>query len=277
MDERELRTAMDDAVAVAPPPMMEGPVLVAGRQALKRRRALRASTASAAVVAITAVGVAVLASGQGHNGFAPVGAKPSAVPDTVASSPTARPDATATSGPHHDRAAALAAALSDLAPDGFGTPDDLKGTGDFANRPLKSHKAMSAGAVNGTELWQYAAGTPLTKGAAVGELVATVHSPGSATTGEGCGLKPTAWDSSLAHCTEVNVSGKTVAVASVTYPAVDGLPPAQWAGYRHADGTVVFVMQSTGMARSGRPALAAMPMTDQQLAALAVDPRLSPR
>jgi hypothetical protein len=282
MDERELRSAMDNAVAVAPPPMTEGPVLVAGRQALKRRRALQASTASAAAVAIMAVGVTLLAPGQGHNEFAPVGAKPSAAPgstakDTPAPPSSTRTNATETAGPHYDRAVALATALSDLAPAGFGTPGDLKGTGDFADRPLKSHKAMSAGTVNGTEVWNYAAGTPLTKGEAVGELVATVYSPGSETTGAGCGLKPTAWDSSLAQCTEVNVGGKKVAVASVTHPATDGLPPTQWAGYRHADGTVVFVMQSQGMARSGRPVLAVMPMKEQQLAALAVDPRLAPR
>jgi hypothetical protein len=282
MDERELRSAMDNAVAVAPPPMTEGPVLMAGRQALKRRRALQASTASAAAVAIMAVGVTVLGPGQGHNDFAPVGAKPSAAPgstakDTPAPPSSTRTNATETAGPHYDRAVALAAALSDLAPAGFGTPDDLKGTGDFADRPLKSHKAMSAGAVNGTEVWHYAAGTPLTKGEGVGELVATVYSPGWETTGKGCGLRPTAWDATRASCIEVDVDGKKVAVADVVYPPQDGLTSAQWAGYRHSDGTVVFVMQSAGVARSGRPHLGTMPMTGPELAAAAVDPRLQLR
>lgn len=261
MDVRELRAAMDHAVAVAPPPMSDEPVRAAGRQALKRRRAMRASAGSAAVVAIIAAGVTVLAPSPRDGTSMPVGGQPPVVKEI----------------PHDDRAAALAAALNDLAPAGYETPDDLKGAGDFAERTLKSHKAMPVGTVNGTEVWNYAAGTPLTKGAGVGELVATVYSPGWTTTGKGCGLNPTAWDATRAHCTEVNVDGRQVAVADVTYPPEDGLAPAQWAGYRHADGTVVFVMQTAGVARSGRPALDTMPMTGQQLAAVAVDPRLKPQ
>jgi hypothetical protein len=275
MDERELRAAMDHAVAVAPPPMRDEPVLAAGRQALKRRRAMRASTGSAAVVAIMAFGVAVLAPSQGHDGGVPVGGP--AVLDTLASSPSGRTNATATAGPHYDRGVALATALRDLAPAGYETPDDLKGVGDYANRTLKSHTAMSVGAVNGTEVWNYAAGIPLTKGESVGELVATVYSPGWETTGEGCGLNPAPWEAALAHCTEVNVDGKKVAVADITRSTEHGLPPVQWAGHRHADGTVVFVMQTTEVARSGRPALDAMPMTGRQLATVAVDPRLKPQ
>ncbi|CAM3355722.1 hypothetical protein KIPE111705_04500 [Kibdelosporangium persicum] len=278
MDERELRAAMDRAVSVAPPPMRDEPVLTAGRQALKRHRAIRASAGSAAVVAIVAVGVAVLAPPQGRDGGVPVGgAQLPTVQDKPASSPTGRTNATATAGPHYDRGVALAATLDDLAPAGYGTPDDLKGVDDYADRTLKSHTAMSAGVVNGTEVWNYAAGTPLTKGEGVGELLATVYSRGWETTGEGCALSPVAWDAALAHCTEVTVDGKKVAVADITYPAGDRLPPAQWAGYRHADGTVVFVMQSAKVARSGRPALDVMPMTGRQLAAVAVDPRLKPQ
>jgi hypothetical protein len=266
MDERELRTAMDHAVAVAPPPMREESVLTAGRLALKRRRALRASTWSAAMVAIVAVGVTVLVPSQGHDGDAPVAGQLTPAPDT----------ATATAGSPQDRSAALAAALDALAPAGYGTPGDLKGVDDYAGRTLKNHKGMQAGVVNGTEVWRYAAGTPLTKGDGVGELVAAVYTPGWAT-GEGCGLTSAAWDTTRAQCTEVVVDGKKVAVADVTHPPEDGLSPEQWAGYRHADGTVVFVMQTAKVARSGRPALAAMPMTGQQLAALAVNPRLEIR
>ena len=273
MDERELRTAMDNAVAVQPPPMRQESVLMAGRKALKQRRARQAMTGSAAVVATIALGVTLLAPSPNHDGAAPVAAQPSAVLETSkSSSPAPRTNATETAGPHYDRSVALAAALDDLAPDGYGTPGDLKGSADYAGRTLKSHKAMSAGTVNGTEVWNYAAGTPLTKGEGVGELVATVYSPGWETTGEGCALSPVAWDASRAHCTEMSVDGKKVAVADVA--AEHGLPAAQWAGYRHADGTVVFVMQTAGVARSGRPALDAMPMTGQQLAAVAVNPRL---
>ena len=277
MNERELRAAMDHAVAVAPPPMSDAPVLTAGRQAFKRRRAARAMATSAAAVAVIAVGVGVLTPSQGQVSELPVGAKPSStVQKTPTSSAVGQAGATATAGPQHDRGAALLAALRDLAPAGYETPADLKGAADYAERTLQSHKAMSVGTVNGTEVWNYAAGTPLTKGAGVGELLATVYSPGWEATGEGCALTPTAWDSTRAQCTEVNVGGKKVAVADVTYPAVDGLAPAQWAGLRHADGTVVFVMQTAKVARSGRPGLDAMPLPAQQLAALAADPRLKP-
>lgn len=277
MDVRELRAAMDHAVAEAPPPMREGPVLTAGRRALTRRRTLRASGASAAAVAIIAAGVTVLVPSQGHNGEIPVGAPPSATKDTATPGPGARADATSTSGPEYDRAVALAAALDALAPAGYGRPDDLKGAADYADRTLKSHQAMSTGIVDGTEVWRYAAGTPLTKGEGVGELVASVYSPGRETTGEGCGMRPVEWDAGRASCVEVDVNGKKVAVADVVYPPADGLPSAQWAGYRHPDGTVVFVMQSAGIARSGRPELAGIPMTGAQLAAAAVDPRLKIR
>ncbi|WP_433790483.1 hypothetical protein [Actinoplanes sp. CA-252034] len=49
-----------------------------------------------------------------------------------------------------------------------------------------------------------------------------------------------------------------------------------WAGYRHSDGTVVYVMQSKSPsyadpATNGLAPLAALPLTDAELAALATD------
>ena len=259
MDERELRAAMQQAVAVAPPPMSDAPVLATARHALTRRRAVLASAGSAAVVALVAVGVAVLAPSQSDGGGVRVGGGPPA-PLT-----------------HDQQAAALAATLDELAPAGYGTPDDMTGVDDFADRTLKNHKAMAAGKVGGTEVWNYAASTPLVKGDGVGELLATVFTSGAESTGEGCALTPVAWDATTAACEEVAVRGQKVAVADVTPTAGDGLPPAQWAGFRHEDGTVVFVMQSAEVPRSGGPALTAMPMTSAQLADLATDPRLKPR
>lgn len=270
MDQRELRVAMDHAVAVTLPPMREEPVLAAGRQALKRRRATRASIGSAAVVAVVAVGMAVLAPSPGHDSGTLVGDQPSAVQNPP---PKGR---TATSGVHYDRGVALAAALDAVAPAGYAKPDDLRGVGDYAGRTLKNHEAFSLGVVDGSEVWSYSAGTPLTKDGGVGEMIATVFTPGRRTTGDGCGLTPVPWDAAQAQCTEVNVGGKKVAVADATYPPVDGLAPAQWAGYRDADGTLVFVMQTARVARAGHPGLSAMPMTGQQLAAVAADPRLRP-
>lgn len=270
MDQHELRSAMDHAVAVTLPPMREAPVLAAGRKALKRRRATRASIGSAAAVALIAAGVAALAPAQGHDGGTPVGGRPAVTQNPP---PSGR---TATSGMQHDRGVALAAALDDLAPAGYATPDDLRGAGDYTGRTLKNNEAFSLGVVDGIEVWSYSAGTPLTKDGGVGELIATVFSPGRKTTGDGCGLAPAPWDAARARCTEVIVDGKKVAIADVTYAPEDGLAPAQWAGHRHADGSLVFVMQTARVARSGQPGLSAMPMTGQQLAALAVDPRLTP-
>lgn len=280
MDEQDLRAEMRQAVALAPPPMSDEPVLSAARHAFKRRRAVLASTGSAAVVAVVAVGVAVLAPSQGSDGGVRVGGQPATAqaPSNTkeTSPPTGQTDTTATAGPQYDRGEVLAAALDELAPAGYETPADLKGVDDYADRPLKTHKAMRVGSVDGVEVWNYAAGTPLTRGDGVGELVATVYSSGGESTGEGCALTPTAWDTTIADCTEVTVAGKKVAVADVTYPAKDGLPPAQWAGYRHPDGTVVFVMQTAEVPRSGRPALGAMPMTGEQLATMAINPSLKP-
>ncbi|MFI7673019.1 hypothetical protein [Actinophytocola sp. NPDC049390] len=252
MDERELRAVMDRAVAVAPPPMSDEPVLTAARHTLKWRRAVFASVGSAAVVAVVAAGVAVLAPTRQDDGGVRVGAPPALS--------------------HEDKAAALAAALDDVAPAGYGTPGDLKGVDDYADRTLKNHEAVPVDGV-----WNYGAATPLTKGDGVGELLATVYPPAWGATGAGCALTPTAWDATAADCTEVTVDGREVAVADVTYPDEDGLPPAQWAGYRHADGTVVFVMQTAQVPRSGRPGLDAMPMTGRELAEVAVDPRLRPQ
>jgi hypothetical protein len=288
MDERDLHAAMQQAVSTAPPPMSDEPVLAAAEHAFKRRRAVWASTASAAVVATVAVGVVVFAPAQSNDGGVQVGNPKPGVQEnaettgdtssegTKPSSPSGQANATATAGPHYDRAVALAAALDDLAPPGYETPDNLKGVGDYADRPLKTHTAMRVGTVNGTEVWNYAAGIPLTKDQGLGELLATVYSRGGESTGEGCALTPKAWDTNEADCTEVTVDGKKVAVADVSYPARDGLPPVQWAGYRHADGTVVFVMQTAEVPRSGRPALGALPVNGQQLASMAVDPRLKP-
>jgi hypothetical protein len=276
MDERELRTAMNQAVAVAPPPMSDEPVLAAGRRALTRRRAVWASTGSAAVVALMAVGVVVLAPSQndGDGGEVRVGTQSPSQKTVQSSVPTV---VTVTAGPEYDRGVALAAALDELAPAGYGTPDDLTGVGDFADRPLKTHKVMSLGTVGGAEVLNYAAGTPLSLGDRLGELVVTAYSPNGESAGEGCALTPVAWDSEAATCVDVVVGGKKVAVADVVYPPEYGIQPGQWAGYRHPDGTVVFVEQLAKMPRSGRPALPGMPMTAEQLAAMAADPRLKPQ
>jgi hypothetical protein len=241
MNEQELRSALRQAMPVQPPPMSDELVLAAARRDVRRRRAVWASVGSAAAVVLVAAGVVVLApAGAGDDGVR-VGDQPS----STAPSPVP--------GWDDERAAALAAALDDLAPAGYETPADLPGA-------EKHHQG------SGTEgMWNYDAITPLTKGAGVGSLSVSVSAPGHRSTGEGCSLSPTPWHAGTGDCTEITVHGKKVAV-------VDKLS-TQWAGFRYPDGTRVFVMQSATFDNSV-PALDGMPMTREQLAALVVDASL---
>lgn len=242
MNEQELRSAMRQAMSAQPPPMSDEPVLTAARRDLKRRRAMLASAGSAAAVVLVAVGVVVLAPAGADDGGTRVGGQPPST--TKSSSPVDSTDP--------GRAAALAAALDDLAPAGYETPDDLPGA-------AKYHNGAGIG-----ESWSYDAITPLARDGKVGQLSVSVFGPGHPSTGEGCALSPTPWNAGSGTCTEFTVHGKKVGV-------VDKLT-TQWAGFRYPDGTRVFAMQMPTFDQL--PALDGLPMTREQLAAIVVDPRL---
>lgn len=276
MNEQDFRVALHQAMAgqQAPPPMSDGPVLDAAHRDRRRRRALFAGVGSAAAVVVIAVGVVVLAPidrnpAPSHVGGAQVTTtttipSPDKPSDTEPSWPNGQTDRTARQGPQYDRGVALAGELDVVIPDGYESPDDLRsGDGSFL---LKSNQAQYADTVDGVEVWEYMAIAPLTKGAGVGELIVEVHTPDARETGQGCAMTPL-WGVQ-GSCTEISVDGKTVAVGTTDRDQFD-----QWAGYRYEDGTVVYVAQSKGNRNSGKPALDGLPFTQEQLAALAVDPR----
>lgn len=270
MNEQDFRAALRQTMAVqeAPPPMSDAPVLEAAYRDRKRRRAMWAGAGSAAVVAAIAIGVAVLTpSGTTPGGGIEVGGQSS-----TAETNTGRPSAsTPSSGPEADTAAELATALNGVLPAGYESPDDLKGTGDLAGTLLKQHQAAFVENISGAEVWSYLATAPLAQGDRIGMLEVRIYSPGWSTTGEGCGLTPAEWGAGSGSCEPRTVNGLEIPVVDTNL----GGDARQWAAYRHADGTLVFVMQSTSYRDAGMPVLESMPLTAEQLAALAVDPRFN--
>jgi hypothetical protein len=272
MNEQDFRAALRQTMAVqeAPPPMSDVPVLEAAYRDRKRRRAMWAGASSAAVVAAIAIGVAVLTPGTAPGGGIEVGGQPST--SAPAETNTGRASAsTPSSGPEAEKAADLATALDGVLPAGYESPADLKGVGDLADTLLKQHQAAFVDNINGTEVWSYLATAPLTKDERVGMLEVRIYAPGWPTTGEGCALTPAEWGAGNGDCGEQTVEGKKIPVVDTN---LDG-GARQWAAYRHADGTLVFVMQSTSYRDIGTPVLESMPLTATQLAALAVDPRFN--
>lgn len=283
MNEQDFRSALRRSMAAqsAPPPMTDAPVLAAAHRDRTRRRALLAGTGSAVAVAAIVVGVAVLAPSGGNpqplgvggpqvtSTPMPTSGAANAPGTSTSGFPGGMTDRTARSGPRHDRGVALAAELAGVIPPGYASPGDLLGSGDLAGQPLKTDQAQYTDTVNGVELWEYEAIAPVTKGNAVGRVIVEVHTPGNQTTGEGCAMSPAFW-AETGTCTEVRVGGKPVAVVTVNSERI-----GQWAGYRHSDGTVVFIAQSKDYAFAGLPALDGLPFTPEQLAALAADPRFN--
>lgn len=287
MNEQDFKNALRQTMTVqpAPPPMSDAVVLEAAHRDVKRRRAMMAGFGSAAAVAAVVVGVAVIAPGAG-SGSAPgggveVGAQQTTPPPASGTAtegagkssetlPSGMTDKTERNGPNADRGRALATELDAVVPDGYGAPGDLMGKGGEGQieGTLKWNQANLDSNAGGNQEWSYLAITPLTKGTGVGELVVEVSTPRDGTsTGAVCDLPPF-WGES-GTCAEVTVGDKKVAVVNDT-ERFD-----QWAGYRHDDGTMVYVAQAAEYSGGGHPALAGPPFTIEQLAALAADPRFN--
>ncbi|MGH3761274.1 hypothetical protein [Actinophytocola sp.] len=286
MNEQELRHALRATMATtqAPPPMSEIPVLDAARQAARRRRAHWAGVGSAAAaVAVIGVAVVVVATTSGAGG--PEAIIPATPPTSTTTSggdkepsqtqswPNGQTDRTASSGPEFDRGVFLLAQLDAAVPAGYESPDDLVGTGDLAGAPMKDHQAQYADTVDGVEVWEYMADAAVTKGDRVGRLLAEVTTAGNRSTGEGCDLEPGLWGMEADDCTEVVVDGKRVGVFTAPTQRHRAAQFDQWAGYRHDDGTVVFVGQAGYRAFTNFPPLGELPLSARQLAELAADDR----
>lgn len=265
MNERDFKDALHQTMTAqpAPPPMSDAEVLDAARRDRKRRRAMWAGGGSAAAVVAIAVGVVVLAPSSSNGGGVQVGSQPSDVTatadappnteNTKTSWPKGQIDRTATSGPQFDRGVALATALAGVIPAGY-----------ESDPALSYNQANYDDTVSGTELWSYMADAQVAKGDGVGKLIVEVATPRPANTGDGCALTAKFWGQEGA-CVEVVVDGKKVAVVTPR----DAMTVGQWAGFRHDDGTVVFVAQQ--LAAADKP-LDALPLTAEQLAALATNP-----
>lgn len=290
MNEHDLKSSMRDTMANAtvPPPMSETPVLEAGRRAKRRRRAGWAGAGSVAAVVAIAVGVVIVApnSGDENPGLGvgvqttetqPTEPQPteSVTPgeDTKTSWPNGQTDRTATSGPRADQGVRLITELDAAVPAGFGSPEDLKGTGELAGAPMWHHQAQYEDTVDGVQIWDYLADVAVTKGDGVGRLYVNVVTPGNPKTGQGCELLRQPVSSPDGTCTEVEVDGKRVGVTTLAGPDKKMIQFDEIATYRHDDGTVVSVSQATFRAFTDFPPLAAPIFTTEQLAELATDPR----
>ncbi|GAB1509940.1 hypothetical protein [Actinophytocola sp. KF-1] len=283
-----LRTTMD--AVNPPPPMSDAPVLEAAYRDRRRRRTLWASAGTAAVVAAIAVGVVLVAPSKSDGSGVQVGGKPAPPPttteevagssanapasgsaagkDTEETLPPGMTDRTQRSGPHYERGAELTVVLDEVLADaGFGTPGDLVGNGELAGAELKRNQANYDGKFDGVERWSYSAYTPATKGNGVGEVIAEVSTVTEQVSG--CAL-PTMWGLE-GECRELVVDGKKVAVADVADAHQEHVD--QVAAYRYDDGTIVYIAQSLDFGFTDHPALAELPFTPEELAALAIDPR----
>jgi hypothetical protein len=134
-----------------------------------------------------------------------------------------------------------------------------------------AHRPTST-SVNGVEVWSYMADIAVAKGDRAGRLLVEVHTAANTLPLEPCAMAQAFWGMAAAECQVVTVGDRRVGV--VLRPATDNRFE-QWAGYRHPDGTVVFVAQNRHRDDGrGRPPLADPLFTPEQLAALAVDGRL---
>jgi hypothetical protein len=292
VNENDLREAMRASMTITPPPPMASAVAVAaGRRAVRRRATLAAAGGTAVVIAVTALAVqsGLRPDAGGDGGDSPWAGQPTAAPTAVDGSvpaPLGTPstgadtkpawpldgdgepqeDATARSGERYNQGRELLTQVLAVVPDGWTAPE-----GDAApDLPLRDHQAQVEGDNTG-KTWGYLASAAVAKDGRTGRLLAEVHTKGNGLPAEPCALAREFWGMGGA-CTVVTVGSAKVGVANA--PADDGRID-QWAAYRHPDGIVVYVAQSrqAAAADTDLKPLKSLPLSQQQLAALAVDDR----
>jgi hypothetical protein len=281
MDENELRAALKKTITLHPePPPMESRTAIAVARRTQTRRNLLAGIGSAA--AILGITLAVIP-GQGQTGGSGTGMQVAAEPSgAVQPFPAETPswadsgppsdeatkpswpaensgDATADSGRHYQNGKKLLTSVLAEVPDGYTAK-----TGNTTDGiPFRSHQATIEG-----EFWRYMADVAIGKGDGVGQFIVEVSEPGNGLPTDACAVAKQFW-SRGGNCTPVTVGNLEVGVIHEG----DG---TAWAGYRHSDGTVVYVMQSTSPTyadpgRNGLKPLDELPLTDAELAALATE------
>lgn len=279
MEENEFRDALRNVLTQSPepPPMQSSAAVAAGRKASRRRTVVACTGAVVALAAVTLVPARYLSAGPAGDGDIPA-AGPVSVPSAYATPPPvgasangtpgpddtepswpaeASGDATADTGPRYQKGKKLLGDLLKVVPSGYGTPTG-KGAED---QEYQSHQA----AIENPE-WSYLARVTITKDATAGQLAVEVHEPDNTLPEEPCALAQSFWGIG-GQCQLIEVGGKKVGVVTAT-GADQRLD--QFAGYRYPDGTVVFVAQSRASSFEQLPPLAVVPLTAQDLAALAL-------
>ncbi|MFC6089066.1 hypothetical protein [Saccharothrix lopnurensis] len=314
MNEHELKDAMREAVVASspPPPMDAGTALDRARRAHRRRRATRGGAVAGLAVVGIAVGAVLvpdLVGGQGAGvppASSPSGGPPSvtrtglpsapvqvttagppsrpSVTDRSAADPSGtRPswpdgqtDRTATSGPRADRARGLLDDLAAALPPGLRAEDRTR-VGYADHGPMTRHQGQYADTVDGAQVWEYTATTPVVRPGepGVAELWIQVETRGNnRVPGEACEAATRyPYPISGGTCEVVEVAGRRVGV--VTGAVADPLRNTyeSAAFHRHPDGTLVVLGVAREYGESGHPGMASVPLDARQLAALAVDPR----
>jgi hypothetical protein len=260
-----------------PPPMDTGAAVEAGRRAHRRRRTTRAGVVAGLAVVGIAVGATLLPramsgglvdTAAGPSEAAPPPMSSAAPVDTSTSWPSGQVDRTAGSGPRAVKSADIVPALAAALPPGLvvapaGSGLDVRTQSEFENYTKV-----------GLEVWQYRAVVPVlaTDGTQrVGTLLAEIETTGNGFPSGPCEVGARAPEI-RGTCRVVDVDGKQVGLVTS-----DGSDPAaefeQAAAYRYEDGTVVFVAQAKAYDNGTSLALAAVPLTEAQLAKLATDPK----
>lgn len=295
-----------------PPPMDAGGALEAGRSAARKRRATWGGAVAGLAVVGIAVGATLVPGMSGGSGggvqvagqsslplttgqsappssavhpptvtttTSPSGAPGGSTPGsgTKTSWPDGQQDRTARSGPRADKGAKVLNDLSSSLPPGFDTPDKQRvGYEDYG--PMRHAQAQFEEYVGQTQVWEYWARTPVVKTGVggVGRLEVQVLTKGATefdgATGCAAALRATyPVRGGNGRCGTVDANGKQVTVLTVDSPDENTLE--QGAFFWHEDGTLVIVAQSKAYANSGHPGMAEQPLTQQQLAALAADPK----
>jgi hypothetical protein len=257
--EQDFKQALRDGMAnLTTPTMNENVVLDAAKRAVRRRRAMWASGASALAVVALATGVALAAPGADRSG-PQVGVEitstnPSS--DTEPNWPDGQTDATASSGPHYEQGLDVLNKLLEVVPPGYDSPADLTTNGQAGGFPLRYQQAVWSD----DDSWDYDATIPVVKADKFGSLSVSVAVPANFT-----GTDEALCANLGESCTEMTVAGEQVGVATRSGRMV--------ALYRHSDGTEVVLSQGALPVDYGYPGLTELPFTAEQLAELATDPR----
>ncbi|WP_327008895.1 hypothetical protein OHA72_17535 [Dactylosporangium sp. NBC_01737] len=282
MNEDDFRVSLRDAIdsSTPPPPMSAAVAVTTGRRAARRRNLLAGGAAAAVTVVVAAVAAAVAGGGLGSAAPQQAGA-PGGTPAVTAGTPgndkqvwptgpdgQPQEDRTARAGTRFDQGEQLLVDLLAVVPAGY-TALNNPGTDQLV--PSRMSQAQFENKVGGKDAWSYLASTQLGRDGGVGQLLVTVYEPGLITaTGDACAVAGAFWTTPASCRPVTTTAGVTVGVAVGTSDGYE-----QWAAYRHADGTVVFLAQTKADNRpgGGGKGLTALPLPEDRLAALVVDER----